>query len=265
MLCDDVYIIQYQKYFGAFSVTQVPFNSLYHSRIRELMLEQKLLGCRFMGLTVDNPIKDPCQPRDRKVKIELKLNEDKLKKEHKDILNQLDDFNKNEVHTIGTGHWEECYQLLRGFTNSKEPFYEDCPTKDDSCPSDGIKIPMVVDMKISDFYGFSEFWYSMEEMLDQGGSYNPQEFQQIAKDLCAKDWSSIWSNFQAGKYPDADAERVETECFKSAWVAVTLHEGFKFPTTTPGHLKSAPNTVDGKVAHWTVGALLHRTRFLPLE
>ena len=31
------------------------------------------------------------------------------------------------------------------------------------------------------------------------------------------------------------------------------------------HLASAPETVNGKVVHWTIGALLYRTRFLPLR
>lgn len=57
---------------------------------------------------------------------------------------------------------------------------------------------------------------------------------------------------------------METQCFKSAWLAVALHEGFGFPPNYPG-LSAAPETVNGRVVHWTIGALLYRTRFLPLR
>ena len=57
---------------------------------------------------------------------------------------------------------------------------------------------------------------------------------------------------------------MQTQCFKSAWVAVALHEGLGFPADY-AHLASAPETVNGKVVHWTLGALLYRTRFLPLR
>ena len=70
--------------------------------------------------------------------------------------------------------------------------------------------------------------------------------------------------WKENEYPKADKERMETQCFKSAWVAVAIHEGFHFQDQYSG-LTSAPNTVNGRVAHWTVGALLYRTRYFPLR
>merc|ERR1712098_1033911 len=58
--------------------------------------------------------------------------------------------------------------------------------------------------------------------------------------------------------------RLETQCFKSVWVTVALHQGLTFPRSY-GHLTAAPNTVHGEVVHWTLGALLYRTRYLPLR
>ena len=45
---------------------------------------------------------------------------------------------------------------------------------------------------------------------------------------------------------------------------MVLHEGFDFPESFL-RLTSAPETVNGQVVHWTIGALLYRTRFLPLR
>merc|ERR1712107_696180 len=73
-----------------------------------------------------------------------------------------------------------------------------------------------------------------------------------------------WAKYLQGSYPNSDVERLVTQCFKSVWVTVALHEGLTFPPTY-GHLTSAPNTVHGQVVHWTLGALLYRTRFFPLR
>merc|ERR1711915_1024272 len=73
-----------------------------------------------------------------------------------------------------------------------------------------------------------------------------------------------WNKYLQGSFPNSDTERLETQCFKSVWVTVALHEGLTFPTSY-GHLTAAPNTVHGQVVHWTLGALLYRTRFFPLR
>ncbi len=57
---------------------------------------------------------------------------------------------------------------------------------------------------------------------------------------------------------------MRTQCFKSAWMTVALHEGVGFPAAY-AKLSAAPETVNGKVVHWTIGALLYRMRFFPLK
>lgn len=82
--------------------------------------------------------------------------------------------------------------------------------------------------------------------------------------FCETPWELTWNRFNAGQFRNANRQRMETQCFKSNWLIVALHEGFGFPDTY-SHLSAAPETVNGKVVHWTLGALLYRTRFLPLR
>lgn len=53
------------------------------------------------------------------------------------------------------------------------------------------------------------------------------------------------------------------QCFKSAWMYEVLHSGFSFPTNYK-NLKTALLVYDKEV-QWTLGAILYRTRFLPLR
>lgn len=90
------------------------------------------------------------------------------------------------------------------------------------------------------------------------------KYRTASKDFCSTRWLTTWARFKQGIYPNSDAERLQTQCFKSAWVSAALHQGFSFPHHY-GHLSAAPNTVHGEVVHWTLGALLYRTRYLPLR
>ncbi len=54
-----------------------------------------------------------------------------------------------------------------------------------------------------------------------------------------------------------------SQCFKSAWMTTVLHYGLKFPRGYKG-LTSAL-MVNGKEIQWSLGAMLYRTRFMPLR
>ena len=56
---------------------------------------------------------------------------------------------------------------------------------------------------------------------------------------------------------------VRFQCFKAAWMTTVLHQGFKFPQNY-SNLRSAFYIGDKEV-QWTLGAILYRTRFLPLR
>lgn len=53
------------------------------------------------------------------------------------------------------------------------------------------------------------------------------------------------------------------QCFKSAWMHQVLHQGFHFPLDYPS-LRTAQLVYDREV-QWTLGAILYKTRFLPLR
>ena len=53
------------------------------------------------------------------------------------------------------------------------------------------------------------------------------------------------------------------QCFKSAWIATVLHEGFHFPDDY-SHFQSV-QLINGKDVQWTLGALVYKTRFFPLR
>jgi hypothetical protein len=53
------------------------------------------------------------------------------------------------------------------------------------------------------------------------------------------------------------------QCFKSAWLYTFLHDGLKFPVNYQ-RLRSA-SLVNNNDVQWTLGAILYKTRFLPLR
>jgi len=159
---------------------------------------------------------------------------------------------------------------MKSFTLQHEPYFKACgeeagkSTQEGHCADNGVNLPSALHLNEKEFYGFSEFWYTMEDILGLGGVYQETEFKDAAQKFCSTKWEVTYDKFTEGKYPKADKERLETQCFKSAWIAVALHQGFNFPNDYHG-LTSSPNTVGGRVAHWTVGALLYRTRYFPLS
>ena len=67
------------------------------------------------------------------------------------------------------------------------------------------------------------------------------KYKQAAKQFCATKWHHTWTRstqqrawkmsinchifrFLQGSYPNSDVERLQTQCFKSVWVATALHQ-----------------------------------------
>lgn len=104
----------------------------------------------------------------------------------------------------------------------------------------------------------------MEDVLRMGGEYNALKYAQAAKGYCATQWTTLLDRFDSGLYAShTDLHRLKYQCFKSAWMYEVLHSGFSFPTNYK-NLKTALLVYDKEI-QWTLGAILYRTRFLPLR
>lgn len=214
------------------------------------------------GLSPQDRLHDPCLPKGLQENVTLSIDPEKLSlqdgKRTKKLFGPA-----TKIYLIGTGDWNECYIELSQFIRSRETFLKSCSPGEKTCPDAGIQRPPI-DFDTSEFYAFSEFWYTAEDVLRMGGVYTFDKFRRASQDFCSQDWSVIFEKFSEGSFPQADLERMKTQCFKSAWVVVALHQGLAFPENY-SRLTAAPNSLNGRVIHWTLGALLYRTRFLPKD
>ncbi|XP_041124475.1 ectonucleoside triphosphate diphosphohydrolase 7-like [Polyodon spathula] len=114
------------------------------------------------------------------------------------------------------------------------------------------------------FYSFSEFCYCKEDVLCIGGHYSSTKYTRAAMDYCATKWSTLKQRLDSKLFASqTDLHRLKYQCFKSAWMYEVLHTGFQFPKDYP-NLKTTQLVYDKEV-QWTLGAILFKTRFLPLR
>ncbi|KAM4578439.1 ectonucleoside triphosphate diphosphohydrolase 4 isoform 2-T2 [Fundulus diaphanus] len=202
------------------------------SLVRNTAARNKLSGER-VGETAESPLLDPCLPTDLQDEVGPPT---------------------QRLHLRGTGDFDECRQILQPFLNR---------TDESQTSLSGVYQPPI-DYSNSQFYGFSEFYYCMEDVLRMGGDYNASKYAHAAKGYCATQWKTLKERFDSGLYAShADFHRLKYQCFKSAWMYEVLHTGFSFPTNYK-NLKTALLVYDKEV-QWTLGAILYRTRFLPLR
>nr|XP_033799718.1 ectonucleoside triphosphate diphosphohydrolase 7 isoform X2 [Geotrypetes seraphini] len=158
------------------------------------------------------------------------------------------------LHVQGKGEWDACRQLL-------EPLLL---KSNDSHAYLNRVYHSPIDFTNSEFYGFSEFFYCTEDVLRMGGEYNSYKFAKAAQDYCSMTWLALTQRFNRGLFSShADQHRLKYQCFKSAWMYQILHDGFHFPYNYP-NLRTAQLVYDREV-QWTLGAILFKTRFLPLR
>jgi len=165
-------------------------------------------------------------------------------------------YDNEKFKLTGTGQFNQCENNIKPLLNlsstcTKPP-----------CSFNGIHQPPI-DYAQAEFYGFAEFWYSSNDVLRVGGKYENAKLEKEAKSFCETRWSIHKRHYAMGLYPKADDFRFKYQCFKSAWVTTVLHDGLNFPKDYDG--LTTVQMIKGKELQWTLGALLYRTRFLPLR
>ncbi|XP_069467631.1 ectonucleoside triphosphate diphosphohydrolase 7 [Ambystoma mexicanum] len=194
--------------------------------------KNRLLG-QQIGASPDAPYMDPCLPVGATTSVQK---------------------NSQTLHLRGNGDWNACRERI-------EPLL--LKSNDSHRHLNGF-YQSPIDFTNSEFYGFSEFFYCTEDVLRMGGHYNSYRFSKAAQDYCSTTWSALSERFKNGLYSShADEHRVKYQCFKSAWMYQVLHDGFHFPYDYT-NLQTAQLVYDREV-QWTLGAILFKTRFLPLR
>ncbi|GMR62296.1 hypothetical protein PMAYCL1PPCAC_32491, partial [Pristionchus mayeri] len=158
----------------------------------------------------------------------------------------------------GTGDWLECTARLTDIvTNAKST--SKCA---DSCFFGSAPAPKM-SLNNVEIYGFSEYWFSVEDVLGLGGAYNYTQVAEKSKKFCSQRWSNIQGQALRKLYAKANDDRLRSQCFKSAWVNAVLHGGFNV-SKEQNTFRSAYN-IAGQEIQWALGAMIYNMRYYPLR
>ena len=65
-----------------------------------------------------------------------------------------------------------------------------------------------VNYESMEFYGTSEFWYTMRDVLRLGGDYKARNFETAASDFCRTAWRVLMDRYVKKLYTFADLYRL---------------------------------------------------------
>ena len=149
------------------------------------------------GLLPNKRCNDPCLPIGMEKQATLAIDLNKISstevrdyvKTNLTLSNTRDSDSIKEAvfYTVGIGAWEECFDTMKSFTLQGEPYYKACgdeaaeSTQEGHCADNGVTLPSALHLNETEFYGFSEFWYTMEDILGLGGVYAETEFKDAAQ------------------------------------------------------------------------------------
>ncbi|KAK0527100.1 Golgi apyrase [Tilletia horrida] len=124
----------------------------------------------------------------------------------------------------GTGSFPNCMTTMSPLLD-KEAACSKPP-----CLFHGVHVPKI-DFSVNHFIGVSEYWYSSNDVFNLGGAYDFPKFQKAAQEFCATPWSTLLESLQGGKLwgKQVTEDRLQKQCFKSAWLATVLHDGIGLP------------------------------------
>ncbi|XP_047433215.1 ectonucleoside triphosphate diphosphohydrolase 7-like isoform X2 [Mugil cephalus] len=169
-------------------------------RYEDQLVNNTLAKNRFLtaqtGLSEDKPYLDPCLPvglSDRVVR------------------------DNRTLYLRGQGDWSRCQEAVRPFLGLHN-----------GTMSPGGVYQAPINFSNSEFYGFSEFYYCMEDVLRIGGQYNSDKYSRAATDYCSTKWSTLKQRLDNQLFSQqADISRLKWRsdliCC-SQWVSVIVCE-----------------------------------------
>ncbi|EJW87671.1 hypothetical protein WUBG_01418 [Wuchereria bancrofti] len=201
--------------------------------------EQKLSNDLVVENTNRSFIRDPCLPVN--------------------LLKTVKNEDGSQFSRKGIGDWDTCIKNLASLLTAT---VANPKCQVEKCLFGLVRSPSISLSEI-ELYGFSEYWFSLENVLFMGGQYDFSKTASRARQFCHMKWSTIQIQYRNNVYPKADEDRLRSQCFKSAWITAVLHEGFLI-SKTYNRFRSVFN-VNGQEAHWALGALLYHMRYFPLS
>jgi Golgi apyrase len=125
----------------------------------------------------------------------------------------------------GTGDFAACVRQTEPLLNKQ------VACLDSPCLFNGVHVP-AIDFSVNHFIGISEYWYSTQDVWSMGEVYDFIGFERNAMEYCSREWSDIMkdhSNGAAKWRSTVELSRLESQCFKAAWITNVLHEGIGIP------------------------------------
>lgn len=153
----------------------------------------------------------------------------------------------------GTGNYTECNIRLKEMLDGKKEDMAVCSVRISDCPVTDLSKTRV-SFEGTEFYGFSEFFYSTDDVYHLGGKYDYEKVLEATKKHCSFGWYSMPSHYDIKSYPRADEQRLRTQCFKGSYMMSFLHEGLSMPKTYSAF--TTVHEIEGNIAQWTLGALI---------
>ncbi|CAJ0954213.1 unnamed protein product, partial [Mesorhabditis belari] len=152
----------------------------------------------------------------------------------------------------GVGDWDSCVNRLSALIDpgSSQTCLPQCFFGNVAAPE--------LNLSEMQFFGFSEFWYSVDNVLQLGGQYNYSQVTEKSRQFCNQRWSVIQSQWRSKLYPKADEDRIRTQCFKSAWITAALHSGFDI--NEQKNKFQSVMMLDGQEVQWALGAMIYHLR-----
>lgn len=115
-----------------------------------------------------------------------------------------------------------------------------------------------IDLEKLELVGISEFYYTNEDVFRMSGQFDTNAFHKAAIEWCSLTKDEIYTNWRAERY-NAQESRLNSQCFKAAWLSVMLYEGLGFDIFSSQFSLRTLDNIEGKSLQWTLGALLYKS------